>query len=72
MGQDKLTNKIRRYRFENNEMTQEELGKRVGVTRQTVIALEQNKYTPSLMLALKIAAEFNVKVEDIFQLSNDK
>jgi putative transcriptional regulator len=48
-------------------MTQEELAQRVGVTRQTIIALEAGKYVPSLLLAFKLAAAFGVKVEDVFQ-----
>jgi putative transcriptional regulator len=50
-------------------MTQEELAQRVGVTRQTIIALEARKYVPSLLLAFKLAATFGVKVEDVFQYS---
>jgi putative transcriptional regulator len=61
-----ITNNIRRLRFEHNEMTQEELANRTGCTRQTIIALEQGKYVPSLELAFKIAAAFKVKVEDVF------
>jgi putative transcriptional regulator len=53
-------------RFDNGEMTQEALAERVGVTRQTIIALEANKYVPSLSLAFKIAQAFRVKVEDVF------
>ncbi|MFC1538886.1 helix-turn-helix transcriptional regulator [Candidatus Latescibacterota bacterium] len=67
MKKPELKNKIRRYRFDNNEMTQEELARRVGVTRQTIIALEANKYLPSLALAFRIARAFGVTVEDVFQ-----
>jgi putative transcriptional regulator len=63
----KLKNQIRRFRFENAEMTQEALATRVGVTRQTIIALEACKYVPSLVLALRIARAFGVRVEDVFQ-----
>ena len=63
-----LTNRIRRFRFEHNEMTQQELASQVGVTRQTIIALEAGKYVPSLLLALRIARAFDVRVEDVFQL----
>lgn len=63
-----LTNQIRRLRFEHNEMTQQELASQVGVTRQTIIALEAGRYVPSLLLALRIARAFNVRVEDVFQL----
>jgi putative transcriptional regulator len=70
MPNDRLRNQIRRLRFESGEMTQEELGGRAGVTRQTIIALEAGKYVPSLVLALRIARVFNVKVEDVFQLED--
>ena len=62
-----VTNRIRRLRFDNNEMTQEELAGRVGCTRQTIIALEQGKYVPSIDLAFKIARAFGVKLEEVFQ-----
>ena len=62
-----ITNRIRRLRFDNNEMTQEELANRAGCTRQTIIALEQGKYVPSITLAFQIARVFGVKVEDVFQ-----
>ena len=62
-----ISNLIRRLRFDHDEMTQEELARRVGVTRQTIIALEAGKYTPSLALAFRIARAFNRRVEDVFQ-----
>jgi len=62
-----LSNRIREHRFHHGEMTQEELGRRAGVTRQTIIALEAGKYIPSLLLAFKLAAVFGMKVEDVFQ-----
>ena len=62
-----ITNRIRRLRFDHNEMTQEELANRTAVTRQTIIALEAGKYTPSLALAFRIARTFNARVEDVFQ-----
>lgn len=65
-----LTNSIRRLRFDNGEMSQQELAERVGVTRQTIIALEASKYAPSLLLALRIARVFDVNVEDVFHLDN--
>jgi len=58
---------IRRLRFDHGEMTQQELGERVGVTRQTVIALEAGRYAPSLLLAFRIARVFGASVEDVFQ-----
>lgn len=64
-----VSNHIRRLRFENGEMTQEALAKAVGVTRQTIIALEGGKYAPSLELAFRISRAFGVGVEDVFQWS---
>jgi len=58
---------IRRLRFEHGEMTQQELGQRVGVTRQTIIALEAGRYAPSLPLAFRIARVFGASVEQVFQ-----
>lgn len=68
MPKSELKNRVRRLRFEHGEMTQQELAQRVGVTRQTIIAVEQGKYAPSLPLALRLARVFGVAVEDIFQL----
>jgi len=62
-----LSNQIRRLRFENGEMTQEQLADRVGVTRQTIIAIEAGKYAPSLTLAFRIARAFAVPLETVFQ-----
>jgi putative transcriptional regulator len=62
-----LKTRIRRLRFDHDEMTQQELANRVGCTRQTIIALEQGKYTPSLALAFRIARTFGVTIEDVFQ-----
>jgi len=64
-----LTNQIRRLRFDNGEMTQQALADKVGVTRQTIIAIEQGNYTPSLTLAMKLARAFNKTVEEVFQLN---
>jgi len=63
----KIKNHIRRLRFDNEEMTQEELANRAGCTRQTIIALEQGKYVPSIELAFKIAKAFAVTLEEVFQ-----
>jgi len=65
-----ITNRVRRLRFDHEEMTQQELAERVGVTRQTIIAIEAGKYAPSLPLALRIAKAFAVSVDDIFQLKD--
>jgi len=72
MGTDEVKNRIRRLRFEHGEVTQEELARRVGCTRQAIIALEQGKYLPSVALAFRIARTFGVTVEDVFQYENDK
>jgi putative transcriptional regulator len=62
-----LKNQIRRLRFEHGEMTQQQLAERVGVTRQTIIALEGGKYTPSLLLAFRLARAFATDIEGVFQ-----
>jgi len=62
-----LTNEIRALRFHHGEMTQQELADRVGVTRQTVNAIEGNKYSPSLEVAFRIARVFGVSMEKVFQ-----
>ena len=67
MPRVELKNTIRRQRFEHGEMTQADLADRVGVTRQTIIALEAGKYAPSLTLAFKLARVFGVTVEEVFQ-----
>jgi putative transcriptional regulator len=63
---ERLVNDIRTLRFLQGEMTQGELGKRIGVTRQTVAAIEQGRYSPSLETALRIARVFSKPVEEIF------
>ena len=67
MGKTELTNQIRRLRFENGEMTQQQLADKVAVTRQTIIAIESGKYAPSLPLAFRIARAFDVPIEQVFQ-----
>jgi putative transcriptional regulator len=67
MSSGQLSNQIRRLRFENGEMTQEELADKAGVTRQTIIAIEAGKYSPSLTLAFRIAKAFNVPLDKVFQ-----
>lgn len=62
-----ISNQIRRLRFESDEMTQRELARRTGCTRQTINAIEAAKYGPSLELALKIAEVFGVGIEEVFQ-----
>ena len=63
---------LRQYRFIHNEMTQQELAERVGVTRQTILSIEKDRYRPSVDLAIRIARVFNVKVEDIFQIEEQQ
>lgn len=65
-----MKNKLKVYRAMHN-LTQEELGNAIGVTRQTVIAIESDKYLPSLGLAFKISRLFKVQVEDLFIYSNE-
>jgi putative transcriptional regulator len=71
MSRNNLQNQVRRLRFENGEMTQQQLAERAGVTRQTIIAIEADRYSPSLTLAFKIAGVFGVSIEDVFQYIND-
>ena len=62
-----IANQIRRLRFEAGEMTQSELAEKIGMTRQTVAAIEGGKYSPSLEAAFRIAQVFGVRLEDVFQ-----
>lgn len=66
MGGTKIRNEIRRLRFENGEMSQQELADRIGVTRQTVNAIELGKYSPTLETAFRIAAVFKTPLEAVF------
>lgn len=68
----RVTNHIRRLRFEANEMTQAYLAERVGLTRQTIIAVEQGRYSPSLEVAFKIAQVFGVPLEQVFEYPLDE
>ena len=61
-----ITNSIRKLRFEHGEMTQQDLAEHVGVTRQTINAIELGKYSPSLEVAFRIAAAFGLKLEEVF------
>jgi putative transcriptional regulator len=67
METNELKNQIRRLRFEKGEMTQQQLADIAGVTRQTIIAMEQGKYAPSLPLAFRIARAFGVPLDSVFQ-----
>ena len=71
MENAELKNNIRRLRFERGEMTQQQLADLVGVTRQTIIAIEQGKYAPSLTLAFRIARAFGVPLDSVFQYKSD-
>jgi putative transcriptional regulator len=62
-----IANSIRRLRFEHNEMTQAELAERIGMTRQTIAAIEQGKYSPSLEAAFRIAQVFSVPITEVFR-----
>ena len=68
----RVTNSIRALRFAHGEMTQADLAERVGVTRQTIIAIEQSRYSPSLEMAFQIARIFGVPLDDVFQYPGDK
>jgi putative transcriptional regulator len=67
MGSEHLSNNLRRLRFEHDQMTQQRLADKVGVTRQTIIAIEAGNYSPSLPLAFRIAQAFDVSIEQVFQ-----
>ena len=63
----RITNSIRTLRFAHDEMTQAQLAQRIGVTRQTIIAIEQGRYSPSLEMAFQIARVFRVPLDEVFQ-----
>jgi putative transcriptional regulator len=71
MKMRRISNQIRTLRFFNDEMTQQELAKKVGVTRQTIIAMEKGDYSPSLELAFRIALAFGVPLEEVFSYEYD-
>jgi putative transcriptional regulator len=66
MSKPHISNNIRKLRFLNEELTQQQLAEKVGVTRQTIIAMEQGKYSPSLELSFRIALVFGVPLEEVF------
>lgn len=66
MAENSISNNIRKLRFFHNEMTQKELAQKVGVTRQTIVAIENAKYSPSLELAFRIAFVFDCPLEEVF------
>jgi putative transcriptional regulator len=67
MTKSEIQNQVRKLRFEHGQMTQQQLADRVGVTRQTIIAIEAGKYSPSLPLAFRLARAFGVSIEHVFQ-----
>lgn len=69
MVKTRVTNNIRKLRFEHGEMTQQALAEHVGVTRQTIVAIEKEKYSPSLEAAFRIAEVFDVPLESVFSYS---
>jgi putative transcriptional regulator len=71
MAKGNINNNIRQLRSEQNEMTQQQLADICNCTRQTIIALEQERYVPSLILAIKISKVFGKRVDDVFQLLDD-
>ena len=72
MPKSEIKNQIRRLRFDNGEMTQQQLADHVGVTRQTIIAIEAGKYAPSLTLAFRIARIFAAPIGNVFQYGNEE
>jgi len=68
----KVMNAIRALRFANDEMTQAELADKVGVTRQTIIAIEQGRYSPSLEMAFRIARAFGVPLDEVFRYPDNE
>ena len=71
MGEARVSNNIRKLRFFHDEMTQQELAEKVGVTRQTIIAMEKGHYSPSLELAFRIAFVFDSPLEEVFTFDSE-
>jgi len=72
MAKSEISNQIRKLRFENGEMTQQQLADKVGVTRQTILAIEADKYSPSLILAFRIAKAFGLPLGEVFQYEEER
>jgi putative transcriptional regulator len=72
MSKCHINNNIRVLRFHNGEMTQQELADKTGVTRQTIVAIEQGKYSPSLELAFRIAKAFNTSLGEVFTYNDEE
>jgi len=71
MGKWVISNNIRKLRFNHDEMTQQQLAEKVGVTRQTIVAIEKGNYSPSLELAFRIAHAFNIPLEEVFFIEDN-
>ena len=71
MSKIRIGNNIRKLRFNQGELTQEQLAAKIGVTRQTIVAVEKGKYYPSLELAFQLSLGLNVSLEEVFYLEND-
>ncbi len=71
MGKRRVSNNIRKLRFYHDEMIQQQLAEKVGVTRQTIIAMEKGKYSPSLELAFRIALVFDVPLDEVFSYDSE-
>jgi len=71
MGKCYINNNIRRLRFMANEITQQELADKTGVTRQTIVAIENGKYSPTLELAFRISRVFNVPLDEVFSFNDE-
>ena len=67
-----INNNVRKLRFDNNEMTQKDLSLKVGVSRQTIVAIEKGQYSPSLELCFKIALAFDKSIDEIFYIDSDE
>ncbi|MFK7805169.1 MAG: helix-turn-helix transcriptional regulator [Anaerolineae bacterium] len=72
MSKSRISNNVRKLRFYHDEMTQKELASKVGVTRQTIVAIEKGKYSPSLEVAFRIALVFNSRLEEVFSYDAPK
>ncbi|KQX68395.1 MULTISPECIES: helix-turn-helix transcriptional regulator [unclassified Paenibacillus] len=71
MGKAHISNKIRTLRFNHDEMTQQQLADKAGVTRQTIVAIEKGNYSPSLELAFRIARVFSLTLEEVFSFEEN-
>lgn len=72
MSKEHINNEIRKLRFMNDEMTQQDLANEIGVTRQTIVAIEKGKYPPTLEIAFRIAHVFNVPLNEVFSYDPSK